>query len=103
MNWLELLRERVAASSQQNVAAKLDVSRATVALCLSGKYPASTSRIELKVLTAYAQVECPFLAERISFSDCRGHHTRETPTSSPLAMRHWKACQTCPNNKTVPA
>lgn len=98
-HWLELLRERADAVGQEKAGEEIGVARATVSLCLSGKYPASTRRIELRVMTAYGHVECPFLAKRITFSECREHHTKEAPTSSPFAMRHWKACRTCPNNK----
>lgn len=108
--FIDLLRAAVAASNGQAVADALTetarelghacrVSRTTVSLVLNGKYPAKTDRIELLVLTRYGRVQCPHLAQEISFAECRGHHAREAPTSSPYAMRHWRACQECPNRK----
>lgn len=95
--WLELLRRAVDETSQQAVADKLEISRATVSLIVNGKYPARTDRIARRVLVAYSNVICPFLEEQISAARCRDYHTRAAPTSSPYAMRHWRACQGCPN------
>jgi hypothetical protein len=108
--WLDLLRSAVAATSTQAVAEALTetaaqlrhsckVSRTAVSLVLNGKYPAKTDRIELLVLTRYAKVHCPHLQQDIDFATCRQHHTREAPTSSPFAMRHWRACQDCHNRR----
>ncbi len=108
--WLDLLRQAADATSNQAAADALTetarglghnckVSRSTVSLVLNGKYPAKTDRIELLVMTRYGRVQCPFLETEISFADCREHHERDAPTSSPYAMRHWRACQSCPNRK----
>ncbi len=97
--WLELLRARVEATSMGKTADELGVSRTTISLVLAGKYPAKTDRLELKVLVRYGRIECPFLAREITFAECRNYHTREAPTSSPFAMRHWRACQNCPNRR----
>lgn len=109
--WLSLMRARAEETNNQVVAEELTavakqlghntmVSRTVVSLILNGKYPAKTERIELLVLTRYAHVQCPHLGEKITFADCRNYHLREAPTSSPFAMRHWRACQECPNNKS---
>jgi len=44
VDWLTLLRAKVAASSNQAVADELDVSRTTISLVLADKYPAKTGR-----------------------------------------------------------
>lgn len=95
--WLELLKRAVDETSQQAVAERLGISRGAVSLLVSGKYPARTDRMARLILGAYATVHCPFLEEEISAAACRDYHTREAPTSSPFAMRHWRACQGCPN------
>jgi hypothetical protein len=97
--WLKLLRRAVAASSRQQVADEIGMSRPTVSLVMAGKYPAKTDKIERKVMTRYGRVQCPFLETEIGFADCREHHERDAPTSSPYAMRHWRACQNCPHRK----
>lgn len=105
--WLELLRAAAATTSKQAVANELSaltgkkIGRSAISLILSGKYPAKTERIETLVLTRYARVLCPHLAEEIAYAECRAHHTAEAPTSSPFAMRHWRACQTCLHRRAV--
>lgn len=99
---LALLQAAVCApgASQGSVAAKIDCSRSAVSLALAGKYPANASKFEQKVLVALGRVECPHLKEEISRKDCRDYHTRAAPTSSAFAMRHWRACQGCPNRRS---
>ena len=104
--WLELLREAAQATSKQAVAKELSklstkkIGRTAISLILNGKYPAKTERIETLVLTRYARVDCPHLNENITFAVCREHHTKAAPTSSPFAMRHWRACQSCHHRRT---
>ncbi len=98
--WLEILKQQVADRGVVKVAAELGYKNHTgLSLALNGKYPASTRKIETTVLKAYARVQCPFLAREITFAECSDFHTRAAPTSSPLAMRHWRACQGCPNRR----
>ena len=98
--WLGLLNKAVEASSITQVATELDVSRTTVSLVLSDKYPAKTDKLQERVINVYGKVHCPFLALEISLSECKKHHTSAVPTSSPRAMKHWLACQGC-DYKTV--
>lgn len=93
--WMKLLEAAVNASSMTVVATELDVSRTTISLVLAGKYGAKTDRVAARVLEVYGRVMCPFLAIEISHETCRKHASSSVPTSSPRAMRHWKACQTC--------
>ena len=97
--WLDLLKERVAASGAGKVADELEVSRTTVSLVLNGKYPASTEKFATRVIARYSTIDCPFLDREISGAECREFHTREVPTSSGFAMRHWRTCQGCPNRR----
>ena len=99
MIWMDLLRSRVEQTSQANVARELSVSDTTISLVLSDKYPAKTDKIATKVIAKYAVIACPFLEREISGAECRDYHTREVPTSSGFAMRHWRTCQECPNRR----
>jgi hypothetical protein len=96
--WFDLFKAAVESSSCQKVADTIDVSRTTVSLIYNGKYPAKTDKIAALVMDTYGRVQCPHLNEEISNNECRQHHSAEVPTSSPRAMRHWKACQSCPHN-----
>ena len=95
MDWLTLLRAKVAASSNQAVADELDVSRTTISLVLADKYPAKTDKIAVKVMDMYARVTCPHTGIEITHAECRATSNASTPTSSPQAMRQWRACQSC--------
>jgi len=95
MDWLTLLRAKVAASSNQAVADELDVSRTTISLVLADKYPAKTDKIAAKVTGLYARITCPHTGIEITHATCRTTSTAGTPTSSPQAMRQWRACQSC--------
>lgn len=95
--WFALFEKAVAASSKTAVAHRLGISRSAVSLVMSDKYGAATDKIAARVLAVYSVVDCPYLAQAISQEDCAAHAGRAIPTSSPRAVRHWKACQTCPN------
>jgi hypothetical protein len=96
--WFELLQQHVAASSRAKVALELKLSRTTVSLVLDGKYPASTDKIAERVMSTYSVVQCPFMDAEISRAVCIQHHTSSAPTSSPRAMKLWRACQGCDHN-----
>jgi hypothetical protein len=78
----------------------LNVSRATLSLVLSGKYPSPTDRIELIVLEVYgdAKVVCPVMGE-ISKKRCTRESQMPNTLSNPIRARIYRACRTCPNNK----
>lgn len=94
-NWLTLLQQAVTATSMTAVADKLDVSRTTISLVLADKYPAKTDKIAAKVLDTYARITCPHTGMEITYAECRQLSTSAVPTSSPQAMRYWRACQSC--------
>lgn len=93
--WLTILAQAVKSSSRQAVADKLDVSRTAISLVLSGKYPAKTDKIAAKVLDMFARITCAHTGVEITHAECRALSTSAVPTSSPQAMRHWRACQSC--------
>lgn len=80
------------------VAAKLGYSRTAVTLYLSGKYPGGVARLEARIVERLGGVDCPFLGRTISNADCASHASRDCPSTSPMALRHWQACKTCDHN-----
>lgn len=98
MNWLDLLRTEARATSMQRAANRLGISRTAVSLCLAGRYPAGTGRIEAKVLDVLGQVDCLALGCPITPNHCRSHRERKAPLHNPVAMQIWRTCQHCPHN-----
>lgn len=98
---MSLLKSAVDASSKAKVAEALDISRTAVSLVISGKYPASTDKIAARVIETYGRVICPHRGDEMTLAECKTYHTGQVPTSSPRAMKHWRACQTCPNNHST--
>ncbi len=96
--WMTLLKQAVDSSTVTQVALELDISRTALSLVLNDKYPAKTDKIAEKVLSVYGKVICPFLGEQITLQICKKHHSGSVPTSSPRAMKHWRACQACQYN-----
>ncbi|MBF0481306.1 MAG: LacI family transcriptional regulator [Desulfovibrionaceae bacterium] len=99
--WLEILRARVEASSQAEVAKALDISRTAICQVLAGKYPAKTGRIEAKVLALFGatSVACPVRGE-IAPAECS--ETRERARTiglragNPETVKLFKSCLNCP-------
>lgn len=96
-DWLTLLAEAAQASSKAAVARELGVSRPSVSLLLSGRYPGNTNRMAARVLDRYARVDCPHTGKSVTPEHCR-RLCGPVPTSSPAALRQWRACQACPHN-----
>lgn len=96
--WMKLLTDAVAASSKQQVANALGVSRSQVSLVVNGKYIASTEHIAKKVLDIFGRIQCPHLDTEITQAECQSNRRRKAPTSSPREMKFWRACQSCQHN-----
>ncbi|BCB26452.1 hypothetical protein SKTS_13380 [Sulfurimicrobium lacus] len=101
MQWLNLLKQAVDGANITQVAERMDVSRTTISLVMSGKYPAKTDNIAARVMDIYGRVDCPFLGVQIVQAECREHCSSAVPTSSPRAMKHWRACQSCQIGKNL--
>ncbi|HEY1503212.1 MAG TPA: LysR family transcriptional regulator [Stellaceae bacterium] len=96
-NWLDLLRASVSETGSIAAAARfIGVSSAAVSTALAGKYPASTRKLEVKVLEKLLNaVDCPHLAARIAHDECASMRTRRSPGTREK-LDHWLACQDCP-------
>ena len=104
MTWEDLLKAEVTKRGKHQVAMELSIARSSLDLALSGKYPASTDRIEQKVLRTYGsnnKVDCPVLGE-ISVIDCRRHCKNSKKygnkaTGNPVTLKLYVTCPNCPN------
>lgn len=96
-DWLTLLAEAVEASNKAAVGKELGVSRTAVSLLLLGKYPGKTDRMAARIMDRYARVDCPHTGKSVAPEHCR-KFCGPVPTSSPAALRQWRACLTCPHN-----
>ncbi len=101
MSWMELLKSAIEKSTMTIVAEQLGVSRTAISLVVNGKYPSRTDRIEQRVTEVFGRVDCPYLQTHIRQSECRDYSASSIPTSSPRALRHWRACQGCDYKHTA--
>nr|WP_102136285.1 hypothetical protein [Marinobacterium profundum] len=99
-DWLEVLREQVATSSQSRVALELGVSKTMISQVLGGKYPAEPADLRRKVEGHYMDrtVECPVLGI-IPIHECEAHQQRPFSATNPQRVRLYRACRAgCPNS-----
>ena len=97
--WLDFLADEAARTSIAATARRLGYSRTAVSLALAGKYPGSTDRLAATVLDILGRLACPHLEREVTPGEC-AVNGGQMPTSSPAALRLWRACQTCPHNTT---
>jgi len=95
--WFVLLASAVTNSSREQIAQKLGVSRTAISLVMSGKYPANTQKISVKVLALLDGWHCPYLGADISAKDCNTVHASPTPSHDPAQLAHRRVCRNCPN------
>jgi hypothetical protein len=94
-DWLQLLRDAVAHSSQTAAAERIGMSRTAVSLVLAGKYPGKTDRVADRVMRVFGQVQCTHTGQPISLTVCVSYANRRTPLNNPLELTHWRTCRTC--------
>ncbi|ADP87628.1 helix-turn-helix domain-containing protein [Nitratidesulfovibrio vulgaris] len=99
-DWLALLHKAVEGRTKAAVARELGVSRPSVSLLLAGRYPGRTDHMAARVLAVYGRIACPHLSADITTAQCRSM-SGPVPTSSPAAIRHWRACQACPHRPST--
>jgi len=97
VSWLALLQREVDRSSRQKVADQLGVSRTTVSLVLAGKYGAATDAVAQRVLSTFGHIDCPVMG-KILPKQCEAYHSRPAPLNNPVAMQHFRICQSCVHN-----
>lgn len=102
-DWLTALRDACAARSQAAVAREVGVSRTTVSLVLSGRYPADHAAVAQRVrdtLMGDAPVACPGLGETITAAACADWRAkaRALVATSSQRVAMYRACRACPHN-----
>lgn len=102
--WLNLLHaEKTNGKSIAQIAREIGMKRPSLSLLMSGNYPAGLDKVTRKfepiVLKLYgAKVACPHLGHGISLDTCATHANAPMTMSSPAKLKHWSACQRCPNH-----
>ena len=96
-DWLALLSEEVDRTSITAAAHRIGYSRTAVSLALAGKYPGKPDKLAATVLAALDTLVCPHLGLTVTPADCAAHSSGRAPTSSPGALRLWRACKGCPH------
>ncbi|THF60940.1 helix-turn-helix domain-containing protein [Pseudothauera rhizosphaerae] len=105
VDWKTLLHQAVADANQAGgrggvtrVARCLGVSRAYVSQALNGLRPHVPPAFIARVIDRlHVVAECPASNQPQPRSECRRLALGAAPTHNPLAMRFWKACQSCPH------
>lgn len=100
-DWLALLRARVAEIGVNPTARELGISRTSVSMLITERYPTDTRRMAARILDRYTRHECPYDGALLHADAC-ARYAGKMPTSSPAALRRWRTCQTCefnPNRK----
>ena len=99
--WLEILRRQGQLRGASLVAREMGVSATTISLVLSGKYGASTDKIERRSMRIYGSgdgIDCPMLG-RITPLKCVETWERAGKIGSragnPRTIRLYKTCQKC--------
>lgn len=93
-----LLESAIAASSVTAVAARLGVARSSLSLLRNGHYPGSTARMERRIV-AVLGASCPIYGDPVTEDECNMRRATPMPTSNPYALRRWRECQQCQQNR----
>lgn len=96
--FIKLLEAAANETDKTTAAKKVGISRSAVSLLLRNKYPSpSCKKVELKILAALDQVQCPVLGA-LEMSDCQKHRNTPFSSANPQRVNLYRACQQCPNN-----
>lgn len=104
-DWLEVLRDACARSSQSQTARRLGVSATMVNQALKGSYRSPTTDLEARVRARLmaTDIECPALG-CISTARCDVEQRAEFSSANPVAIRRYRACRAgCPRYRGAPA
>lgn len=96
-DWFSLLRARVAEIGVGPTAREIGISHTSVDLLIKERYPASTDRMAARIIDRYTRHECPYDGALLHDDAC-ARYAGKAPTSSPAALRRWRACQKCKFN-----
>jgi len=99
--WVAVLREQCAASSQKRVGMIINYSNAVVNQVLKGTYKGDLKRVESAVKGAFMNemVGCPIVGE-IATHICLNYQKKKFSSINPLSVQLYKACRNgCPHSK----
>ncbi|MFA7242038.1 MAG: LacI family transcriptional regulator [Sulfuricellaceae bacterium] len=99
-DWLDILRQAVAdnhgnLSAVSRLLVGTTSKRPAISMALSGKYYGDAAKLEALVRERFERNACPYLGREIGQTECLKYADASVPTSSPHAVRHWRACQQC--------
>ena len=101
-DWVMVLAQACAETSQRQVAARLDRSPALISQVLRAKYPGDMDAIEEAVRGAWmnASVQCPALGT-IPADECQAwrRKARRFVNVNALRVSMYRACARCPVNR----
>lgn len=102
-DWLTVLRDACAESSQAAVARKLGVSPAMISQALKGVYRGDIDRLRMLVEGALMRqtVDCPMVGD-LPKNRCLEHQARDRRFAfvNPLYSKLYRACRSgCPHSK----
>ena len=102
-NWLEVLRDACAATSQAAVARQLEVSPSMVSQAIKGTYKGDLQRLQTRVegVLQTQTVTCPALGA-LRKDRCQDYQDRDPKfaCASPVTLRMYRACRSgCPHSK----
>ena len=96
--FIQLLEAAANETDKTAAAKKIGISRTAVSLLLCNKYPSpSCKKVELKILAALDQVQCPVLGA-LEMSECQKQRNTPFSSANPQRVNLYRACQQCPNN-----
>jgi len=98
-DWVFALTQEIDATSQGNVAKRIEFSPATVSQIVRKTYPSSYSPVEAKVREKLmsADVQCPYQGDAISMETCfrNQDHAKKGAGQSAVRIMMARACQNC--------
>lgn len=99
-DWLTVLREACAASTQAAVAKRIDYSATVVNQVLKGTYNGDLRSVQAAVEGALmgATVDCPVIGE-LPRHKCLEYQRRGFAATNPLRVALAQACPTCPHRR----
>lgn len=96
----QILLHHIDRKGRKAVSAEVGISTESISMLLNDKYPASTKRMEKRIINTYGnqgRITCPVLGQ-IDVSRCATNHQRAlvglTP-SNPRTLQLWHACRRC--------
>lgn len=93
---LQLLKDRVAQTSQAQVARAIGYKPTTVSLILSGSYGGNPDTVLERVAEIYGNetVACPLLGA-IRLGTCADHRRMARPGGNHMRVQQFRACRAC--------